>query len=158
MVVALAAGASPSHRGFHPEGFSGLLKLGENSVLIVIYFRDESFFVTQSVYKRTNTDKALKEIGGTYPVVTDSLFFHWLRLMAERNTIIRPPSTVVGWSPASCFFSWISPYSCHYYVPSVCWRHRRQHFLLRGGQRTMTSSGWSSHLTNASKDSSSLLR
>lgn len=62
--------------------------------LLQVMVKDESFFVTQSMYKRTNTEQLLKEMGGTYPVVTESLFMHWLRLMAQRNVISRPKPSI----------------------------------------------------------------
>lgn len=49
--------------------------------------RDDIFFTKQSTYKRTNTEKTLKNMNSTYPVVTKSLFTHWLRLMAQKNFI-----------------------------------------------------------------------
>uniref|UniRef100_A0A915Q4E9 Carrier domain-containing protein n=1 Tax=Setaria digitata TaxID=48799 RepID=A0A915Q4E9_9BILA len=38
--------------------------------LLQVLIKDSDFFSTKTEYKRTNTEKALKEIGGTYPVVT----------------------------------------------------------------------------------------
>lgn len=59
----------------------------------MLHCRNDTFFTTQSTYKRTNTEKVLKDMGGTYPVVTKSLFTHWLRLMAQNNFTGIPTST-----------------------------------------------------------------
>lgn len=63
---------------------------------IVVYCRDETHFSTQSVYKRTNTEKALEEMSDTYPVVTKNLFNHWLRLLAEKNFTGMPTINFFG--------------------------------------------------------------
>ncbi|VIO90960.1 oxidoreductase, short chain dehydrogenase/reductase family protein [Brugia malayi] len=38
--------------------------------LLQVMVKDDTFFGAQSMYKRTNTEKVLKDMGGTYPVVT----------------------------------------------------------------------------------------
>ncbi|KAI6192623.1 Fatty acid synthase [Aphelenchoides besseyi] len=58
--------------------------------LIQVMVSDETFFLMQSSYKRSNTDKLLETLNLRYPTINERLVHHWLRLFIERHYISRP--------------------------------------------------------------------
>ncbi|KAI6233005.1 Fatty acid synthase [Aphelenchoides fujianensis] len=58
--------------------------------LIQVMVTDESFFLMQTTFKRSNTDRLLEKTGRKYPTVDERLTHHWLRVFIERHFISRP--------------------------------------------------------------------
>ncbi|KAI6202975.1 Fatty acid synthase [Aphelenchoides besseyi] len=64
--------------------------------LIQVMVSDETFFLMQSSYKRSNTDKLLGTLNLKYPTINERLVHHWLRLFIERHYISRPKTRTDG--------------------------------------------------------------